>query len=41
MSEGPVAPETSGKLPGGPTRATLRARYGDRLRWMVLMTSPR
>ncbi|MFJ4289500.1 DHA2 family efflux MFS transporter permease subunit [Cupriavidus sp. NPDC089707] len=38
MSEGPVAPETSGKQPGGPTRAALRERYGDRLRWLVLMT---
>jgi len=38
VSEGPIAPETSGKQPGGPTRAALRVRYGDRLRWLVLMT---
>ncbi|MFS8976720.1 DHA2 family efflux MFS transporter permease subunit [Cupriavidus necator] len=38
MNRGPVTPEGSGQPPGGPTRQALRARYGDRLRWLVLMT---
>ncbi|WP_455282185.1 DHA2 family efflux MFS transporter permease subunit [Cupriavidus necator] len=38
MNRGPVTPEGSGQPPGGPTRQVLRARYGDRLRWLVLMT---
>ncbi len=38
MSRAPHAPEGSGGGSGGPTRATLRARHGDRLRWLVLLT---
>ncbi|CAG9167044.1 DHA2 family efflux MFS transporter permease subunit [Cupriavidus pinatubonensis] len=38
MSRAPQAPEGSGGGSGGPTRAALRARYGDRLRWLVLLT---
>lgn len=38
MSEGPATPEGSGQRPGLPTRQALRARYGERLRWLVLAT---
>ncbi|CAG2127101.1 Multidrug export protein EmrB [Cupriavidus yeoncheonensis] len=38
MSRAPHAPESSGGGSGEPTRAALRARYGDRLRWLVLVT---
>ncbi|KWR91847.1 DHA2 family efflux MFS transporter permease subunit [Cupriavidus sp. IDO] len=38
MSEGLGAPDHSGGERAGPTRAILHARYGDRLRWLVLVT---
>ncbi|CAJ93219.1 putative arabinose efflux permease AraJ, MFS family [Cupriavidus necator] len=38
MSEGPATPEGSGQRPGLPTRLALRVRYGERLRWLVLVT---
>ncbi|SOY47349.1 putative MFS transporter, EmrB family [Cupriavidus taiwanensis] len=38
MSEGPATPEGSGQQSGLPTRQSLRARYGERLRWLVLAT---
>lgn len=38
-SGGPGEPgDKPGDQRGGPTRATLRARYGDRLRWLILVT---
>ncbi|WP_354682350.1 DHA2 family efflux MFS transporter permease subunit [Cupriavidus necator] len=38
MNRGPAPPEGSGQPSGGLTRQALRARYGDRLRWLVLVT---
>ncbi|WER47271.1 DHA2 family efflux MFS transporter permease subunit [Cupriavidus sp. WKF15] len=38
MSRAPHTPDSSGGGSGGPTRAMLRTRYGDRLRWLVLLT---
>lgn len=38
MSRAPHSPEGSGGGSDGPTRAALRTRYGDRLRWLVLVT---
>lgn len=38
MSEGSATPEGSGQRPGLPTRLALRERYGERLRWLVLVT---
>ncbi|MDR3381684.1 DHA2 family efflux MFS transporter permease subunit [Cupriavidus basilensis] len=37
MSEQPSSP-AAGRQPGGPTRESLRARYGSQLRWLVLLT---
>lgn len=41
-SGGPDEPDDKPGKPGdkrgGPTRSTLRARYGDRLRWLILVT---
>lgn len=37
MSGQPSSPAAGGQ-PGGPTLASLRTRYGDRLRWLVLLT---
>jgi EmrB/QacA subfamily drug resistance transporter len=37
VSEGALPPGTEGGR-GQPTRASLRARYGDKARWLVLMT---
>ena len=35
---GPEEPGDPPRRGGGPTRAELRARYGDRLRWLILVT---